>query len=73
MQKVAKCHIFSEQYSLKKSPDITTSLPLPMYIYPFFKIHFVNKRANFPHEMHAGDKYSKLDPVDSTVRYQVVK
>ena len=38
-----------------------------------FQIHFVNKRANFPHEMHAGDKYSKLDPVDSTVRYKVVK
>ena len=67
----------SEYYSLKKSPDITTSLPLPMTLwieYFFFqKIHFVNKRANFPHEMHAGDKYSKLDPVDSTVRYQVVK
>ena len=76
MQKVAKCRIVSEQYSLKKSPDITTSLPLKMSFMNqifFFKIHFVNKRANFPHEMHADDKYSKLDPVDSTVRYKVVK
>ena len=72
MQKVAKCRIVSEQYSLiKKFPDIATSLPLKMTFMNqiFFKIPFVNKRANFPHEMHGDDKYSKLDPVDSTVRY----
>ena len=59
----------------KKFPDIATSLPLKMTFMNqiFFKIPFVNKRANFPHEMHADDKYSKLDPVDSTVRYKVVK